>query len=281
LTPDNDHDATYIHGTHPDEQRRLSLLNEILNAASLRELQLRGRERILDLGSGLGQFSRAMARAAGPNGRVIAVERSEEQIAQARVLAAADGEPLAVDFRQGDAFEIPLALKEWGSFDVVHSRFLLEHVTDPLAVVRAMARASRPGGRIVLEDDDHDVLRLHPEPAGFAPLWQAYMRAYDRLGNDPLIGRRLVWLLHRAGAMPVRSTWIHFGACAGEPRFVSFAENLIGVIQSAREHVLREDLLERDQFDHAIAELHQWSLRPDAALWYAMCWAEGRAPELP
>ena len=35
---------------------------------------------------------------------------------------------------------------EWGTFDLVHARFLLEHVSDPLAVVRSMARAVRPGG---------------------------------------------------------------------------------------------------------------------------------------
>jgi hypothetical protein len=50
LTPE----AVYIHGTHPEEQQRLSLLNRVLNPASLRELNLAGNERILDCGSGLG-----------------------------------------------------------------------------------------------------------------------------------------------------------------------------------------------------------------------------------
>jgi cyclopropane fatty-acyl-phospholipid synthase-like methyltransferase len=44
----------YVHGTDPEEQRRLSRLNDILNAGSLRELGLRGGESILDLGCGLG-----------------------------------------------------------------------------------------------------------------------------------------------------------------------------------------------------------------------------------
>src|SRR5205809_904238 len=60
---------TYIHGTGEDEQRRLSLMNDVLlNPAMLRELNLRGDEQIADFGSGLGQFSRAMARAV-PQGR--------------------------------------------------------------------------------------------------------------------------------------------------------------------------------------------------------------------
>ena len=253
-------------------------MNGIMNAACLREIGLSGGERILDMGSGLGQFSRAMARAAGPKSVVVGVERSLDQIAKARAFAQADGEESLVDFRHGDAVDLPLSPSEWSSFDVVHARFLLEHVPEPIAVVRSMVRAARPGGRIVIQDDDHDVLRVYPEPAGFTPLWNAYMRAYDRLGNDPFIGRRLVTLLHRAGAQPVRSTWIFFGACAGEAQFPGLVENMIGVIVSAREYILQEDLIEAASFDGAVAELWRWSGRPDAALWYSMCWAEGRVP---
>jgi len=54
--------SEYLHGGDPEEQVRLSLLNDLLNVGSLRELNLHGGERILDVGSGLGQLSRAMAR---------------------------------------------------------------------------------------------------------------------------------------------------------------------------------------------------------------------------
>jgi len=57
-------DSVYIHGTGEEEQRRLSLMNDVLlNPASIREMALRGDETILDFGAGLGQFTRAMARA--------------------------------------------------------------------------------------------------------------------------------------------------------------------------------------------------------------------------
>src|SRR6266850_5756852 len=132
--------SRYLHGTAPEEQRRLARLNDLLNEASLRELRLRGGEKILEVGSGLGQFARLMRKSAGREGRVLGIERSEEQIAEARRRAQEDGEEGLVDFRLGDALALPLREEEWGSFDLAHARFLLEHVSDPLAVVRSMVR---------------------------------------------------------------------------------------------------------------------------------------------
>jgi SAM-dependent methyltransferase len=116
-------------------------------------------------------LTRAMARTA--RARVIGIERSGEQIREAQRQAALDREESLVELRQGDALRFPLHADEWGTFDIAHTRFLLEHVPEPIEIVRAMVRAVRPTGRIILEDDDHDFLRLWPEPDGFAALWQA------------------------------------------------------------------------------------------------------------
>jgi SAM-dependent methyltransferase len=270
----SENSSEYIHGTTPEEQTRLSVLNDLLNVSSLRELQLRAGERILDVGSGIGQLSRAMARATGV--RVLSVERSADQIAEAERQAEVAGEAALAEFRQGDALRLPLRDEEWGTFDVAHTRFLLEHLRDPLTAVQAMVRSVRPGGRIVLEDDDHDLLRLWPEPPGFANLWHTYQRSYEYLGNDPAIGRRLVSLLVQAGAAPLRNTFIFFGSCAGEPHFAHYAENLIGVITGARTTVVEAELMSAAVFDAAVLALREWTRDASATLWYAVSWAEGR-----
>ncbi|HXJ61272.1 MAG TPA: methyltransferase domain-containing protein [Verrucomicrobiae bacterium] len=268
----------YIHGSKAKEQRRLSNLNDLLNQACLRELALQGREIVLDVGSGLGQFTRDMARAVGADGQVIGVERDKKQMAEARRQAHAAGEPDLVEFRHGDATALPLDKREWGRFDLAHARFVLEHVRQPELVVGQMVRALRSGGRIVLADDDHQVLRLWPEPPGFAELWDVYMRAYEHLKCDAFVGRRLVSLLHAAGAKPRRSHWIFFGSCAGAPEFPAFVRNLIGVIETSREIVVGPLGFRSDRFDRALRSIHQWGRRADAAIWYALCWAEGVRP---
>ncbi len=265
----------YIHGTSPAEQQRLSLLNTLLNDACLSELNLRGGERIIDFGSGLAQFARDMARAAGPAGRVIGIERSPEQLLEAMRQARQVAEERLVDLRAGDVYDPPLETAEWGTYDLAFARFVLEHVADPLSVVSQMVRAVRPGGRIVLADDDHDLLRLWPEPTGLSELWQAYIRSYDCNGTDGLVGRKLVSLLHAAGARPVRNTLVFFGSCSGNSNFEGFVENLAGVILTSREAMLKAGLFNEERFDKTIAELRAWGRRPDAAFWYGLSWAEG------
>lgn len=268
--------SRYVHGTHPEEQRRLADLNALINRVSLEALAARPGERALDVGSGLGQFARALAHATGE--RVVAVERSPEQLARAEALAADAGEGGRVEFRAGDAQALPLSTAEWSSFDLAHTRFLLEHVPAPQQVVNQMARAVRSGGRVVLEDDDHEALRLWPEPPGVDAVWRAYIRTYDRLGNDPHVGRRLVQLLTDAGLQPSRITLLPFGACAGEPSFPAYVANLGDIFAGARDAILATGGVSAAAFDDAQAALRAWGERGDAAFWYSISWAEAVKP---
>ena len=264
--------SSYVHGAEPSEQERLGWMNAILNPRHLAAIGAIEGARVLELGAGTGLFAAELARAVGDGGRVVAVERDARQLERARAHTAG----LPVELRAGDVFDLPLAADEWASFDLVHARFLLEHVPDPQAVVDGMVRAARPGGRVVLADDDHDVLRLHPPAPALERLWRAYIETYARAGNDPYVGRRLVELLARAGARPVRNDWLFFGSCAGAADFGLVLDNLAGILRGARAAIARG--LSEGQLEAGLAELERWRARDDAALWFALCWAEGRRP---
>ena len=268
----------YIHGSSPEEQHRLSLLNDLLNEACLRELNLQPEEKILDIGSGLGQFTRLIARTVGNSGRVVGIERDRQQILQAKSLAENSGESKLVEFRKGDALDLPLGESELGTFDIAHARFLLEHISRPELAVEQMVRSVRPGGRVFVSDDDHDNFRPWPEPLGFSALWQAYVRSYERLGNDPYVGRRLVSLLRDAGLTSIRNTCVFFGGCAGNERFQAIADNLMGALAGAKDAMLSEESLDEEAFYAGMDGLQKWKADPSAVLWYTACCAEGVVP---
>lgn len=266
--------ASYIHGTSPAEQQRLVWMNRLLNEQELAAIAPRGDERALELGAGTGLFARDLAGRL-PRGSVLAIELDEHQLVRAR----ADARDLSrLELRQGDVYSLPLRPDEWGTFDLVHARFLLEHLTDPARAVEEMARAARPGGRVVLVDDDHDTLRLWPAAPAFERLWRAYCTEYERRGMDPRIGRRLSGLAHAAGLEPREARLLFFGACAGMELFATVMDNMIGVLAGAVPDLLRAGTLSEPELARALEEIRDWSTRRDAALWYAVPYLTTRRP---
>ncbi len=269
--------SNYIHGSDPEEQARLSRLNELINERCMALLNIRQGSRILDIGSGLGQFTLAMAGRSGPAGKCVGIERDLSQMKRA-VENLERHHQSGVEFREGNVENLQLRNEEWGTFDLAHGRFILEHVAQPEQVVAGMARAVRPGGRVVLADDDHDLLKLYPPPAGFDAVWKAYERSYELLGNDPFIGRRLVTLLNQGGLINIANNVVFFGDSAGSSTFGAYVRNLIGILEGAKGVILAHSLMDEQLFNESIRHLEEWGRRDDAALWYVINWAEGTKP---
>jgi hypothetical protein len=141
-----------------------------------------------------------------------------------------------------------------------------------------MRDAARPGGRLVLVDDDHELLRLWPAEPTVARAWEIYWKSYARLDCDPLVGRRFGELLVAAGVEPLRVTTLFYGACRGMPRFSSVIDNLAGVLAGAGPALERDGDLARGGMQAALAALAAWRTLPAATLWYSLPYAEGRRP---
>ncbi len=181
---------SYIHGTHSDGQARLTLLNSLTNPAFIAFLDVDTQSQILDVGCGLGILTSELATRV-PAARVVGVDYAAQQ------LAASDRGAANAHFVRGDAHA--LSLRD-GSFDLVYGRYLLEHVTDALQVLREMHRVLRRGGRVCLQENDILVSRFDPDVASFDLVWRQFAALQQHLGGDPFVGKRCLRSSSRSGS---------------------------------------------------------------------------------
>ncbi len=100
-------------------------------------------ERILDVGCGTGHLT---AEIAAPGATVIGLDSSPDMIGQARQNFPPSHHP-GLSFMLADA----LAMQFENEFDAIFSNAAVHWMLDSEAVARALARALKPGGRLVIE----------------------------------------------------------------------------------------------------------------------------------
>lgn len=99
-------------------------------------------ERVLDVGCGCGETTLLVSDAVGTRGSVTGVDVSAPMLAHAQRRAASR---VNAHFRCEDAANADLG----GPYDLVTSRFGVMFFADPVAAFTNIARAMRPGGRLV------------------------------------------------------------------------------------------------------------------------------------
>lgn len=117
----------------------------------------------LDLCCGTGDLTLALRERIGPDGRVVGTDFSEPMLDLARRKSGERG--LAAEFAWADALALPYGD---GSFDAVTIGFGARNLADLDQGLVEMARALRPGGRLVILE----ITRPQREPlASFYSVW--------------------------------------------------------------------------------------------------------------
>jgi ubiquinone/menaquinone biosynthesis C-methylase UbiE len=150
--------------------------------------------RCLDLGCGGGEVTFQLAELAGPDGSAVGIDMDEVKLGLARDVARQRGLS-NVEFRLADVtgWDAP------DGYDFVYCRFLLQHLREPVALLRRIWRAVRAGGGIAVVDTDFDGLFSEPGNDGVNFHREMYARLIERNGGDARIGRRLYRYFLEAG----------------------------------------------------------------------------------
>ena len=245
----------YIHGTNSTEQERLALLNRLTNGPFLVFLDLKPTDSVLEVGSGLGILAGEVAQRV-PQGEVVGIEYSQEQLAKVQITAP------HLTFQQGDAHQLPF---EADRFDVAYCRYVLEHVRDPLQVLREMRRVLKPGGRAYTQENNMQMVVFDPDCPHCESLLQKFILLQKRLGGDALIGKRLFGLFQQAGFREITLSFQPEIHPANTPTFRPWLENALGVFGGAGPLLVQQGLATEAEVHLALTELESLLEREDSS----------------
>lgn len=215
-------------------QAQLGWARELIDA-----LKLRGDESVLDIGCGDGKVSAEIARRV-PRGSVTGIDSSEDMIRRASASWPAARHP-GLRFLLADAQA--LGMKD--RFDVAFSNAVLHWVTDHRAVLRGVARALRPAGRLLFQmggrGNGAAIFAVAAELTG-ARAWRAFFEGFEfpwafhgpeeyapwcaeaglRAVRIELIPKKMLQRGAEGLAAWIRTTWMPYTARLPEDRRESF-----------------------------------------------------------
>ena len=135
---------------------RYDTLNHLLSAGldrrwrqrAVRELQLTGRERVLDVCTGTADLAiEAATSRHGAAHDVVGIDFAGEMLRRGLAKVRARGLASRVRIARGDAMALPIGD---ASVDAAMVAFGIRNVADPLAACREFRRVLRPGGRLAI-----------------------------------------------------------------------------------------------------------------------------------
>jgi SAM-dependent methyltransferase len=228
--------------TQPVDRRASHAQRTADNHAAFFLPHLKPGMRLLDLGCGPGTITAGLADRVAP-GQAVGIDR-QPQAPNDRVTLVA-----------GDVHELPFPD---ASFDAIFASALLQHVPDPLVVLREARRVARPGAVIGVVDADWGGQLMFPTNDVLERSLESALE--HRRGSSPFVGRRLAALLGEAG----------FVRCGASARAIAYGTpeetQALGAFTAT--------LYREEEFQRAWTE---WGSQPGAFLARFWCEAIGWA----
>lgn len=244
----------YVHGYSTREFDRLTDQANALSELLHHDTSYPAGSLVLECGCGTGAQTVFLA-SRNPAAHIVSVDASTAALEQARLRVEAAGQG-NVEFHQADLFELPFAD---GHFDHVFLCFVLEHLAEPAAALRAAHRVLRREGTITSIEGDHGSWFCYPQTPESSRVVQCLVDVQARLGGDSLIGRRLYPLLVEAGFRDVRVSPRMVYVDGSRPELVgSFSKNtFIAMVEGVREQALSLGLIDPPTWERGIGGLYR------------------------
>jgi ubiquinone/menaquinone biosynthesis C-methylase UbiE len=185
--------SEYLHGYTKQEYERLIHQAEFLKDLVYSKLDIPSEGLLLELGCGVGAQTQILLQKY-PRLRIIAVDRSEEAIATAKL-----------GMKQEYLSRVEFVCSDLSDFispqpaDAAFYCWMLEHANNPVALLKQASKSLKPGARVFLTEVQNNTLQVYPHNEYLERYWAAYNRMQLDYKGDPFIGIKLPGYLQEAG----------------------------------------------------------------------------------
>lgn len=212
----------YIHGFSADERDRLVAQARTLAPWVFEGWDLSDVRSLLEIGCGVGAELEIIA-SRWPAVRLVGIDHAASSLAAAR-----ERLPDSIDLLRADATALPFRDR---CFDRVATIWMLEHVADPVPVLREALRVLAPGGFVECIEVDNASFRIDPPIPAIARWFERFNRAQLAGGGDPFVGPKLAACAERAGARRVESAVVRVIDSRAQPGrragWIDYVESLL------------------------------------------------------
>lgn len=255
----------YVHGYSPTEAGRLQDQSNLLSRLFFPHVHYQSGERVLEAGCGIGAQTRHLLRS-NPGIVLTSLDISKDSLRTARANLL-DAGFSGLNLMRADLNHLPFSEE---TFDRIFVCFVLEHLVDPLTVLRNLKSVLKPGCEIMVIEGDHGSCFFYPESPEAWHVWHCLVEAQKRLGGDSLIGRRLYPLLHQAGFCNIRVIPQFIYADAGRPEWVEgfTIKTIVAMVEGVKQRALDLGLTDRESWSRGITALRRTAQSPDGVFCY-------------
>ncbi|MFC4403765.1 methyltransferase domain-containing protein [Gracilibacillus xinjiangensis] len=206
---------------------------------------------VLDIGCGTGVITADIAKKVAP-GKVLGIDENKQFI-----------ESASNNFKEIDhlAFETKdlYKLEEENQFDVVTAARVLQWLTAPDMALSKMARATKPGGHVVVLDYNHEKIKWEPEaPTSMNHFYQAFLNWRSDAGMNNAIADHLAEMFSAIGLTDIEISVQHETVSKKDPDFQPKINIWAEVAESRGHQLVADGYLREEERARAVKEYREW-----------------------
>lgn len=263
----------YLHGYSTKEQARLYAQADFLERWIYPPIVYPSRSNLIEIGCGVGAQTKILLRRF-PKIKIHGFDISEKQLAAACKHLKHEINRKQVQFTKADASKLPLKAN---SYDGAFICWFLEHVPNPIKVLKEAHRVLKPGALIYATEVMNSSLFVEPYSPAVLTYWFELNDYQWSINGHPFIGAQLGNLLLETKFKDIQTHVqnLHFDSRDSDLRH-DFIEYFSNLFISAAPNLLKAKRVDQRLIDAMKKELQILALSKKSVFYYSFMQARAR-----